>query len=116
MENLKKSQRDEYAVAYSILALYDGGAEITSDQVNTLLEATGNTDVEGFYPIIFTNFLNSPEKIAKIIATPSAGGGGGGGGGGGTCRVLVVVSTTLTRTTRSFIDWIDDGSICVEVV
>eukprot|EP00529_Nitzschia_sp_RCC80_P034632 CAMPEP_0113484240 /NCGR_PEP_ID=MMETSP0014_2-20120614/23858_1 /TAXON_ID=2857 /ORGANISM="Nitzschia sp." /LENGTH=95 /DNA_ID=CAMNT_0000377833 /DNA_START=310 /DNA_END=597 /DNA_ORIENTATION=- /assembly_acc=CAM_ASM_000159 len=83
MEGLKKSQRDEFAVAYSILALYDGGAEITSDQVNTLLEATGNTDVEGFYPIIFTNFLNSPEKIAKLIATPSAGGGGGGGGSGG---------------------------------
>jgi hypothetical protein len=94
MDKLKKSQKDEYATAYAILALYDGGAEITSDQVNTLLEATGNKDVEGFYPIIFTNFLNTPEKIAKIIASPSAGGGGGGGGGGGTfqdCAITTIL-------------------------
>lgn len=53
------------------------------DQVNALLEATGNTEVEGFYPIIFCNFLSDPEKIAKLIAMPSGGGGGGGGGGAG---------------------------------
>jgi hypothetical protein len=58
---------------YSILQ-----AEITSAQINNLLEATGNTEVEAFYPIIFSNFLNSPEKIAQLIASPVSGGGGGG--------------------------------------
>lgn len=47
------------------------------------MTATGNTEVEGFYPIIFANFLNSPEKIAQVIATPGAGGGGSNSGGGG---------------------------------
>jgi large subunit ribosomal protein LP1 len=56
-------------------------ADITTEQINGLLNATGNTEVEPFYPIIFANFLSSPEKIAKLIAVPSAGGGGGGGGG-----------------------------------
>ena len=46
------------------------------------MEATGNTEVEAFYPIIFSNYLGDPEKLAAVIATPSAGGGGGGGGGG----------------------------------
>ena len=57
-------------------------ADISADQINSLLEATGNKEVEAFYPIIFANFLSSPEKLAALIAMPAAGGGGGGGGGG----------------------------------
>ncbi|KAI2494115.1 60s Acidic ribosomal protein [Fragilaria crotonensis] len=83
MESLTKSQKDEYATSYAILALFDGGADITSDQVNTLLQATGNTDVEAFYPIIFANYLSNAETLGKLIAIPGSGSGGGGGGGGG---------------------------------
>jgi len=81
MENLSKEQKDEMATSMAALALYDGGAEVTSDQINALLEATGN-EVEGFYPIIFAQFL-SPEKIAGLISSPGGSGGGGGGGAGG---------------------------------
>jgi len=56
-------------------------AEVNADQINALLEATGNTEVEAFYPIIFANFLSDPAKMAALIAMPSAGGGGGGGAG-----------------------------------
>jgi len=56
---------------------------VNADQINALLTATGNTEVEAFYPIIFANFLSDPEKMAKLIALPAAGGGGGGGGVGG---------------------------------
>lgn len=56
-------------------------AACTPDQINTLLQATGNTEVEAFYPIIFSNYLGEPEKLAQYIAFPSSGGGGGGGGG-----------------------------------
>ena len=76
MDALSKQKKDEYATAFAILALYDGGAEVTSEQIGTLLEATGNTEVEAFYPIIFANFLNDPSKIAQMIASPGAGGGG----------------------------------------
>ncbi len=58
-------------------------AEVTSEQINTLLDATGNTEVEAFYPIIFAQFLSSPDKIAELIASPGGSGGGGGGAGGG---------------------------------
>ena len=57
-------------------------ADISSDQINTLLEATGNTDVAAFYPIIFSNFLTT-DKITQMIVSPVTGGGGGSGGGGG---------------------------------
>jgi hypothetical protein len=81
MDSLSKEQKDEHATSFAILALYDGGADITSEQITTLLDATGNKDVEAFYPIIFANYLSDPEQVAKLIACP---GGGGGGGGGGT--------------------------------
>eukprot|EP00428_Durinskia_dybowskii_P034991 CAMPEP_0170262662 /NCGR_PEP_ID=MMETSP0116_2-20130129/31215_1 /TAXON_ID=400756 /ORGANISM="Durinskia baltica, Strain CSIRO CS-38" /LENGTH=200 /DNA_ID=CAMNT_0010513733 /DNA_START=17 /DNA_END=619 /DNA_ORIENTATION=+ len=82
MDKLTKAQKDELATSFAVLALYDGGAEISSGQISALLEATGNTEVEAFYPIIFANFLSNPDKVATLIASPGAGSGGGGGGGG----------------------------------
>lgn len=58
-------------------------AEISSGQITALLEATGNTEVEAFYPIIFANLLSNPEKVAKLITTPGGSGGGGAAAGGG---------------------------------
>eukprot|EP00934_Nitzschia_sp_Nitz4_P004981 Nitzschia sp. Nitz4//scaffold75_size92586//15930//16404//NITZ4_004843-RA/size92586-augustus-gene-0.76-mRNA-1//1//CDS//3329557669//4971//frame0 len=77
MDKLTKAQKDEFATAFAILALYDGDAEISSGQITALLEATGNTEVEAFYPIIFANYLSSPDKVAELIASPGAGSGGG---------------------------------------
>jgi large subunit ribosomal protein LP1 len=53
-----------------VLALHDGGAEITSDQINTLLAATNNT-VQPYWPTLFASNLNS--SVATVIA--SRGGG-----------------------------------------
>jgi hypothetical protein len=100
MKNLTKDQKDEYAVSFAILALYDGSAETTSEQINILLEATGNTEVAAYYPIIFANLLNSPEKIAEMISSPSA---GGGGGGGGAYFHLCVVFSVVRRSLISFL-------------
>jgi hypothetical protein len=93
MSDLTKVQKDEFAVSYAILALYDGSAEITTEQINALLEATGNTEVEPYYPIIFTNFLNSPDKVAAMISSP-----GSGGGGGGAYFHLCVVFSVVSRS------------------
>lgn len=83
-------------------------ADVSSEQISTLLEATGNTEVEAFYPIIFSNFLSDPEKIAQLIATPGGAGGGGGGGGGKFdgrrelhAMVEFLVNSILTRTSIS---------------
>jgi len=70
MDKLSKAQKDEYAVSFAALALYDGDAEISSAQITALLEATGNTEVEAFYPIIFANFLTA-DKISELITSPT---------------------------------------------
>ena len=72
----------QISLYFQLLYYKQGGADISSDQINTLLEATGNTEVQAFYPIIFANFL-SADKITDMIVAPVTGGGGGGGGAGG---------------------------------
>mmetsp|Transcript_7322 Transcript_7322/g.10471 ORF Transcript_7322/g.10471 Transcript_7322/m.10471 type:complete len:126 (-) Transcript_7322:373-750(-) len=81
LSTLSKSQKDEFATSFAVLALYDGGAEVTSEQINTLLAATGN-EVEAFYPIIYANFLSDSAKISELITSPGGSGGGSGGGAG----------------------------------
>ena len=71
------------SISDNILSCATLQADITAEQINGLLEATGNKEVEAFYPIIFANFLSNREKLAQLIACPATGGGGGGGAGAG---------------------------------
>mmetsp|Transcript_27770 Transcript_27770/g.36400 ORF Transcript_27770/g.36400 Transcript_27770/m.36400 type:complete len:116 (+) Transcript_27770:104-451(+) len=78
------ANKDELVTSYAALCLYDGEAEITSEQLNTLITATGN-EVEPYWPILFSKFLQ--DKIETIILSGGGGGGaaaaGGGAAGGG---------------------------------
>mmetsp|Transcript_5259 Transcript_5259/g.5380 ORF Transcript_5259/g.5380 Transcript_5259/m.5380 type:complete len:124 (+) Transcript_5259:78-449(+) len=56
--------RDEFATSLAVLALYDGGAEITSDQISTLLTATNN-HVQPYWPTLFASNLGS--NVGEII-------------------------------------------------
>jgi large subunit ribosomal protein LP1 len=55
-------------------------ADISSDQLKTLIQATGN-EVEAYWPILFAAYLQKV-GVEKLLLTVSSGGGGGGGGGG----------------------------------
>ncbi|GMI30331.1 hypothetical protein TeGR_g3794 [Tetraparma gracilis] len=79
MDALNAEQKQEMATSFACLALYDGEAEISSEQIAALLKATG-VEVEGFYPIIFSQMM-TPAKITELLAAPGGSGGGGGGGG-----------------------------------
>ncbi|CAM9133140.1 unnamed protein product, partial [Ectocarpus sp. 4 AP-2014] len=79
--SISKELHDELCTSYAALALYDGDAEITSDQLSALITATGN-EVEGYWPTLFSGFL-AKAGIEKLILAASSGSGGGGGGGGG---------------------------------
>jgi hypothetical protein len=65
-----------------LLIILSSQADITPDQIFTLLAATGNDEVEPYYPIIFSGFLKHPSLVAQLIAQPTAAGGGRGGDGG----------------------------------
>lgn len=77
---MAKEMKDQLLTGYAAMALYDGGAEVSADQINTLIKATGN-EVEAYWPTLYSGFLKG--QVAEIITTPGSGGGGGGGGEGG---------------------------------
>ncbi|KAM3572686.1 hypothetical protein VYU27_005316 [Nannochloropsis oceanica] len=72
MSNLTKDQKDELVTSYAALALYDGDSEISSEQLNAFITATGN-EVEPYWPMLFSKFLAG--KMEDLIT--SVGGGGG---------------------------------------
>jgi ribosomal protein L12E/L44/L45/RPP1/RPP2 len=65
--------QDEFVTSLAALALYDGDAEITSENITTLLAATNNT-VAPYWPILFAGLLKGG-KVEQLVFT--AGGGGG---------------------------------------
>lgn len=77
--SLYGAQKDEFVTSIAALCLYDGDAEITSENISTLLAATNNT-VAPYWPVLFAGLLKNG-RIETLVF--SAGGGGGGGGGGG---------------------------------
>lgn len=58
------------------LALYDGEAEITSDNISALLAASNNT-VAPYWPALFAGLLKGG-RIESLIFSVGSGGGGGG--------------------------------------
>ena len=88
MAALYGAQKDEFVTSLAALALYDGDAEISSDNIKTLLAATNNTTAP-YWPALFAGILKD-NKIEKLVfsvgggggaaAAPAAGGGAAAGG------------------------------------
>ena len=64
--------QDEFVTSLAALALYDGDAEISSDNINTLLNASNNK-VAPYWPALFAGLLKNG-RIENFIF--SLGGGG----------------------------------------
>ncbi|KAI9908009.1 hypothetical protein PsorP6_004093 [Peronosclerospora sorghi] len=71
-DELSKTQRDEYAASFAVLALYDAGVEITADAMTKTFEASGN-DVAPHIAPLFADLLNRGLDVEKFLAGPSAG-------------------------------------------
>ncbi len=54
------------------MALYDGGAEITSDNIKALLDGSNNK-VQPYWPALFATLLKG-DRIESLIYSLSAGG------------------------------------------
>ena len=63
----------EFAVSMAAMILYDGEAEITSDNIATLLDATNNT-VAPYWPSLFASFLKDGKAEELIFTGGNAGG------------------------------------------
>ncbi len=75
------ANKDELCCVYAILILHDSGAEITSDKLNELISASGNT-VEAYWPPLFAGLCSKVDVGTLISESVRVGGGGGSGSGG----------------------------------
>ena len=56
------NKQDEFVTSLAALALYDGDAEVTSENIATLLSASGNT-VASYWPSLFAGTLWIPNYL-----------------------------------------------------
>mmetsp|Transcript_39194 Transcript_39194/g.28951 ORF Transcript_39194/g.28951 Transcript_39194/m.28951 type:complete len:122 (+) Transcript_39194:45-410(+) len=59
------ASKDEFVTSMAALILYDGGAEITSDNIKALLDGSNNT-VAPYWPGLFAGLL-SGGNIDKLV-------------------------------------------------
>mmetsp|Transcript_12301 Transcript_12301/g.18428 ORF Transcript_12301/g.18428 Transcript_12301/m.18428 type:complete len:117 (+) Transcript_12301:88-438(+) len=86
---------DEQCTSYAAIALYDGEAEITSEQLKTLINATGN-EVKPYWPMLFASLFQKI-SVQDLLLSTSSGGGGGGGGGGGSAETAAEESKAVVE-------------------
>eukprot|EP01039_Chlorochromonas_danica_P005094 gene5094-5598_t len=67
------ANKDEFLVSLAALALYDGEAEITSDNIATLIKESGNS-VAPYWPGLFSGLLKNriEQLVFAVGAAPSA--------------------------------------------
>ena len=69
------ASRDEFVVSLAALALYDGDAEISSDNINTLLKESNNIGVKPYWPSLMAGSLKNG-RIETIIFSGGVAAGG----------------------------------------
>ena len=70
--NVSDAERSELACAYAALVLQDSGNELSSDNINKLLDASGNK-VESYWPPLFAKAVASVNLVDLLS---NVGGGG----------------------------------------
>mmetsp|Transcript_50919 Transcript_50919/g.160996 ORF Transcript_50919/g.160996 Transcript_50919/m.160996 type:complete len:130 (-) Transcript_50919:264-653(-) len=77
------SSKEDMLVSLATLALHDGGKDITADNINALVTASGN-EVASYWGALFSDLMNG-KNIDELIVQPGAGGpapeGGAAAGG-----------------------------------
>eukprot|EP00168_Porphyra_purpurea_P014215 TRINITY_DN4047_c0_g1_i1.p1 TRINITY_DN4047_c0_g1~~TRINITY_DN4047_c0_g1_i1.p1 ORF type:complete len:122 (+),score=35.17 TRINITY_DN4047_c0_g1_i1:80-445(+) len=72
MSAIYGANKDEFVTSLAAIALYDGDAEITADNINTLLAASNNV-VAPYWPGMFASLLKDggAEKLVFSVGGPA---------------------------------------------
>jgi ribosomal protein L12E/L44/L45/RPP1/RPP2 len=89
------------------LALYDGDAEITAENISALLKATNN-EVAVYWPGLWASAL-SDGKCETLLMTLNSGGGGGGGGGAESAGDAAAPAAKAEKPKEEEVDALDGG-------
>mmetsp|Transcript_114296 Transcript_114296/g.369301 ORF Transcript_114296/g.369301 Transcript_114296/m.369301 type:complete len:98 (+) Transcript_114296:73-366(+) len=81
-----QAEKDELFCAYAAMILKDSELDISADNLNTLIKASGGS-VDSFFPSLFAKICKGKDIDGMLTFGGGGGGGpvavGGGGGGGG---------------------------------
>ncbi len=73
--SISKAEHDELCCVYAGLLLFDDKVEITSEKLNRVITASGNS-VEGYYPEFFAKYLSSVDLnslLTNVGSGPATG-------------------------------------------
>ena len=71
MDSLSGAAKEEMAVSLVVMALQDGGADINSDNIDTMLKAAG-IEAEPYWGMLYGGLVkNTP--LTEILATKQGG-------------------------------------------
>ncbi|CAM9928297.1 unnamed protein product, partial [Phaeothamnion confervicola] len=79
LTELPEAQKSELIVSLAALLCEDADVAITSENLNSAIEASGNK-VPAYWTVLFASMLEKSGGVEKFCGKPGSGGGGGGGG------------------------------------
>ncbi|KAF4655263.1 60S acidic ribosomal protein [Perkinsus chesapeaki] len=71
--DLPGTERDELLCTYAALICHDSDVEITSDNLNALIHASGARHVESYWPVLFARMLKGKDVSEMLSAAGSVG-------------------------------------------
>jgi large subunit ribosomal protein LP1 len=87
---LTGGKKQEMIASLACLILGDDSADITSEALTAIAEASGNK-MEPMWATLFANAATAAGGIEKFTMAPGSGGGGGGGGDAAPAAAVVEV-------------------------
>lgn len=67
------AEKDQLVVSLAALLLHDTGVEISADNLNAVVNASGNS-VAAYFPTLFATYIEKAGGVEKFLVGPSAGG------------------------------------------
>ncbi len=103
--------KDEFVTTLAALALYDGDAEITADNIKAMLTASGNT-VAPYWPVLFAGMLKGG-NIESMIFTPGSGAASGGAAAAASSSAPAAAEAPAAKEEKKKVEEVDvlDGGM-----
>jgi large subunit ribosomal protein LP1 len=68
------SEKDQLVVSLAALLLHDCGADLSSENIDSVVQASNNK-VPAYFPSLFAGFIDKAGGVEKFLTGPSAGAG-----------------------------------------
>mmetsp|Transcript_1927 Transcript_1927/g.3059 ORF Transcript_1927/g.3059 Transcript_1927/m.3059 type:complete len:125 (-) Transcript_1927:156-530(-) len=68
------ADKDQFAVSLAAIICADGGVDVTAENINTLLDKTGNS-VAPYWAPLFAGVVEKAGGIQELLPSPAAAGG-----------------------------------------